>query len=242
VLFETGGFQLDELQGLVGWLEANDSRWSDKDWILDVGANIGTSSIPLALETGRRVLALEPDPSNFGYLQTNVAANDLENQVMCLQVAISNRAGKVKMVVDPISSGSTEMWEVGMPYPANALIDVDAKTLDDILRAQGISPNQVGLVWSDTQGFERQVIESGRSLWSAGTPLYVEVWPPGLSRHGGMDQLTQAMIENFDTMIGSQELANRRARAVSRPVREFEAHIRTQPATFSDVLLIPRRG
>src|ERR1039458_1717751 len=145
VLFETGGFQLDELQGLVGWLEANDSRWSDKDWILDVGANIGTSSIPLALETGRRVLALEPDPSTFGYLQTNVAANDLQDQVICVQVAISTRAGKIKMVVDPASSGSTEVWEVGMPCPANALIDVDAKTLDDVLSAQGISPNPVAL-------------------------------------------------------------------------------------------------
>jgi FkbM family methyltransferase len=239
-LFETGGFQRGQLEGLVRWLEANDQRWSDAELILDIGANIGTSTIPFAVETGRRILAVEPDPSNFKFLQTNVAANHLEARVSCRQVAVSDRAGRVEMVVDPASAGSTEILEAGMTYEPGTVIEVDARTLDDLLHEEGISPNQIALVWSDTEGFERQVIESGRSLWSSGTPLYVEIWHPGLMRHGGMEQLTTAVMENFETMVASEDLQSRAARAAARPVAEFAEYIRTL-GHDTDVLLIPAR-
>ena len=52
---------------------------------------------------------------------------------------------------------------------------------------------EVALVCSDTQGFETQIVASGSSLWAAGTPLWVEVWPQGLACHGGVQQFLVAV-------------------------------------------------
>lgn len=239
-LFETGGFQRSEFDAVVRWLESHGRGPADGDVIVDIGANIGTTTIPFALERGWRVLALEPDPGNFEFLQTNVAANHVEARVTCLRMAVSDRPGPVTMVVNSASAGSTEIVEPGMALPG-AVIEAEAWRLDDILREQHIPVDRVALVWSDTEGFERHVIESGTSLWSAGTPLYVEVWPPGLRRHGGIAQLASAVSEHFETMIPSADLVRSGARATPRPADGLAEFMKTQPPRGTDVLLLPKR-
>jgi FkbM family methyltransferase len=239
MLFETGGFHHDELLGLLRWLESNNYLTIDKDLIIDIGANIGTTTIPLALETDRRVLAIEPDPNNFHHLQLNVAHNHLGARVSCLQDAVSNQPGRVRMIVNPGSAGNTEILEEGATHAQGPVIEVEANTLDDILHEHQISADQVALVWSDTEGFERQVIESGRSLWSAGVPLYVEVWSPGLSRHGGMEQFVRMVEENFEHMVPGPDLESQQVRALARPVSRLRDYVDHVP--YSNVLLLPGR-
>ena len=40
---------------------------------LDIGANIGLMTVPFARDPRIRCLAFEPDPTNFGFLQRNIA-------------------------------------------------------------------------------------------------------------------------------------------------------------------------
>jgi FkbM family methyltransferase len=239
-LFETGGFQRSEFDAVVRWLENHGRGPASMDVIVDIGANIGTTTIPFALERGWRVLALEPDPSNFEFLQTNVNANHVDALVTCLQVAVSDHPGLVKMVVDSASAGSTEIVEPGMPV-AGAVIEANARRLDDILRELSLPPSRIALVWSDTEGFERHVIESGASLWSAGTPLYIEVWPPGLRRHGGIAELAITVGEHFETMIPSADLVRSGTLATPRPAGTLQEFMKTQPSQGTDVLLLPKR-
>src|SRR5690349_191029 len=64
--------------------------------VLDVGANIGAHTVPLAKLVGRsgRVLAFEPQRTVYYALCGNVAQNNLD-QVYCYHAAVAERAGTI---------------------------------------------------------------------------------------------------------------------------------------------------
>lgn len=68
--------------------------------ILDVGANIGMSVIYFKdLYPAATIVALEPDPAIFPYLEQNVGRNGLEG-VELVQAAVSDRVGKLTFFSD----------------------------------------------------------------------------------------------------------------------------------------------
>ena len=72
-------------------------RPADGDVIVDAGANIGLFAIHIARQNPRcRVVALEPFPENFKYLQANVA-RACPQTVTCCQVALGAGFGKGQM-------------------------------------------------------------------------------------------------------------------------------------------------
>jgi FkbM family methyltransferase len=86
------------------WLEhvytAGFYRPADKDVIVDAGANVGIFAIQMARQNPRcRVIALEPFPENFRYLEANVARCCPEN-VICREVALGGRFGKGQMLAE----------------------------------------------------------------------------------------------------------------------------------------------
>jgi FkbM family methyltransferase len=206
ILFASGEFQADEQRALLRWMKAHDYLTHDKTHVVDVGANIGTTCIPLAKHTGKSVIALEPDPANYEYLQRNVERNGLRDQITCLKLAASNQACRMKMLVNPNSAGSTQIVEGDMEANASETVEVETDALDNILKSQGISPQHVAFVWSDTEGYERYVIEGGKSLWAADVPAWVEFFPPALKNHGGLDKLIMVVQQYFGNMVLSEEL------------------------------------
>src|SRR5262249_8687282 len=110
--------------------------------------------------------------------------------------------------------------------------------LDTWLDRQGLVAAQVGLVWSDTQGFESEVIESGGRLWDARVPLWVEVWPRGLNAHGGIAKILQLTRQHFRCFLTESQLHSVRPEPLNclelaRLVESLEGR------AFQDVLLIP---
>jgi hypothetical protein len=109
--------------------------------------------------------------------------------------------------------------------------------LDELVKSLQIAPDQIALVWSDTQGFEAQVIESGSALWTNGTPLWVEVWPKGLDCHGGTDRFVELCKKYFTHVLSAKQIGLEPA-----PIVYLESIIgELKPTEFTDVLLIPRR-
>jgi FkbM family methyltransferase len=69
-----------------------DSHFVDFDltdrWVVDVGANVGDTSLYYAAR-GARVIALEPDPTNFRRLQRNLALNpEFHKRIFPVQAAL----------------------------------------------------------------------------------------------------------------------------------------------------------
>ena len=70
---------------MVDWL--ND--FSAGDVFLDVGANVGTYTIPAAVK-GARTFAIELDPANIYCLNANVCLNALQSKVLIIPLAASD--------------------------------------------------------------------------------------------------------------------------------------------------------
>lgn len=166
--------------------------------------------------------------------------NGLADVVRCVNLAVS---------VDP----DPEMWVtrgtgiselVGATDPDFARfgtrfddlkrrIPVQGASLDAIIGAEAIRPEDVALVWSDTQGTETQVIETGASLWRAHVPLFAEIDPVLLDHHDGVDQFVALASEHFTHFLPRDHLIGRRKPTSNASLKSFVASI----GTYTDVLL-----
>ena len=183
-LFVHGGFEGREVRAVLDWMGRQGRLDPPRDVIIDVGANIGTSTIPFAQGTRCRVLAIEPVPDNFAVLCRNVADNGLASRVTCVQVAITTAShDRVRMILPAGNSGGGEVRRADAEatfangWAVRGTVDVPTMPLAELLGAHDVAPPRVAFVWSDTQGCEAEVIESGLPLWTAGVPLFVGARP-----------------------------------------------------------------
>ena len=140
---------------------------------IDVGANVGMFTVPLALAVGPsgRVLTIEPSPDNVERLERNVDLNLLEN-VVVEPIAVGDRAGQVvlQLASDP---GFHSTAEIAESRSAEETLTVQAETLDQVwLRAH--APN-VSFIKIDTEGSEDAVLRGAEQILRACQPaLLVE--------------------------------------------------------------------
>jgi len=143
----------------------------DKD-VIEVGANIGTHTVPMARKlaaTGRRLLAVEPQPVIFQNLCANLALNGLFN-VAAENAACSNVPGWLSFSA-PDYRQQGNFGGISMQLDGVGSQRVRAQRLDDLL-----PPNfDVGLIKIDVEGFERLVLEGAQGTLTRFRPfLYVE--------------------------------------------------------------------
>ncbi|MBF0188777.1 MAG: FkbM family methyltransferase [Magnetococcales bacterium] len=67
---------------------------------LDIGANIGIYTLPLAKRGGVTVIAFEPDPRNANQLAANLFLNDLSDTVSVERLALAAESGEATFHVD----------------------------------------------------------------------------------------------------------------------------------------------
>src|SRR5262249_31596505 len=102
--------------------------------VLDVGANVGAHTVPLAQCVGPagRVLAFEPQRQAFDCLETNRTLNQLAN-VEAHHAAVSNAAGTVLVPeLDPAVEQNRGALELGRPHPDARGEQVPVLRLDDL--------------------------------------------------------------------------------------------------------------
>ncbi|CAN5158545.1 hypothetical protein BH23ACT9_BH23ACT9_33690 [soil metagenome] len=158
--FMKGAYDLDAMDRAVALL----TRHLGRDpvaglTVIDVGANIGTTTIPLVQRFGaEQVVAIEPSPENFVLLQCNTILNGVQGQVTCVQAAVSSSAGTLLMELSATNSGDHRVRVTDGPgsyaEADRELIPVAATSVDDVLSQAGVVPGDVGLLWVDVQGHE----------------------------------------------------------------------------------------
>jgi len=129
---------------------------------IDVGANIGMFTIPLALAVGEsgRVLAIEPAAENVERLKSNLLLNGLCN-VEVKPMAAADKAGQLllKLGADPAFHSTTEIVR---GREGDGGVTVPADTLDNVWAAAG-SPT-VSFLKIDTEGGEISVLRGAEKL------------------------------------------------------------------------------
>jgi FkbM family methyltransferase len=228
-LFVDGGYQRGEMQALIDWMRRRGAL-SATSVLIDVGANIGTTCIPLARETGCRVLAIEPVEENFRLLKTNVESNGLQDQIILVRKAVLRTPGTVTMHSTKANVGDSFVSRHdSVVLHADATIryeEVAADGLTTIVKSTGIRIEDVALVWADVQGCESDVIESGAALWQRGVPLWAEVEPYSLIRQGTLDSFASVASGHFDRFIDAREFLKGGTRAEPVPIASLESLIR----------------
>ena len=119
--------------------------------MLDIGANIGLTSIPsVLLGDFQFVYAAEPDPANYECLVHNAVENNLHGRVFPDQAAIGNRDGETVLMRPKVIGGHRVLPE-GHRSKNRELVTVPCYTLDSWVQRFAIDLNEVAFVKIDTQ-------------------------------------------------------------------------------------------
>lgn len=124
------------------------------DLMIDVGANVGAISV-MAGGIGARAVAIEPVPESFGWLQQNVALNDLGSRIDTLNVAVGERSESVMM-----SSGRGAGNHIALDG-SEPNVECLCATLDRIVAGRPVT-----VVKIDVEGFEVPVVRGGTETWA----------------------------------------------------------------------------
>jgi FkbM family methyltransferase len=175
---------------------------------VDVGANIGTTTIPAVLSHGFAfAVAIEPEPENLRVLRMNVLMNELEDRVRVLPLAVSNELGQTDLVVDRTRGGkhwiATDPSKVKRKSASSStILTVETVTLDRLVETAVLELEDIGLLWMDAEGHEGHILAGAASLLRQGTPLVMEWNPVILDRIGDRDRLQQAIAEHYTHFAG----------------------------------------
>jgi len=119
--------------------------------VVDVGANIGDSSIYFALSGAKKVIAIEPIFANYQCLKNNVRLNNLNN-IELKMVGVSGTSGEITVAGDIISSG--HMTESTMNEGGQKIDLVSLKNIVDEYKIDS------GILKMDVEGYEHGIIMS----------------------------------------------------------------------------------
>ncbi|AGJ62259.1 SAM-dependent methyltransferase [Sulfolobus islandicus LAL14/1] len=118
--------------------------------VIDIGANVGDSSIYFALKGAKKVIGVEPLPNVYTQAIENVKLNHLEDKVFLINAAIGSKRGKLKVPCNmstPISNGFSTL-------KSNGDCEVPIVTLSEVMK-QLTEPY---LLKMDCEGCEFDVI------------------------------------------------------------------------------------
>jgi FkbM family methyltransferase len=185
IVFATGSYEQDIMDHTIALAETHVGRSPllDGRIFLDIGAE------------------------NYKFLRCNLIANEVDDRVQTLQVALSEREGTGTLEVAEESWGDHRVrMKSGLPdgvyrESTRRVTPVRLMSFDDMAREISLDLSRVGIVWMDVQGHEGHVLAGAKSLLASETPLAIEYWPYGLRRADGLDMLHRLIADNYRTVV-----------------------------------------
>ena len=241
-LFSQGQHELDSAKALIEFLRSYGRMTPEFKVIIDVGANVGAPTLHFAALTDMHILAVEPVHETFEILQNNIKKNGFEDRVDCIPAAISTARDRLTLLWHP-KPGQVEVKTesdiqgFGRVTEENRPIEVACLPLDDLIRDRAVSPHQIAFVWSDTEGYEGTVIESGKRLWAAGVPLFVEL-SRKIAVHSSFDAFIKIAERQFCSVILADDLLRFGSNAPRQPVSKL-SDVLPQLQHHTDGLFLP---
>ena len=149
--FENSVYQIAKKIGLT-----------EKDVILDIGANVGSASIPICTEIGCELAAIEASKENAILLLKNIVENNVRAHVSTVALTNSNSSNKfLKLYLKDGNRGANSLLEDWNPSIVDPSFEmVPTITLDEYIQKSSFK-NRIGLTKIDVEGVELDVIKGG---------------------------------------------------------------------------------
>jgi len=211
VLNRGGSWEGDHVQRIV---DAWRNEGSGKGNFLDVGANIGTFSLPIASvmkDKKHKVIAVEAMPQIADHLRAGIVANHAEN-IILFPYAIGQpiSVNDVQMALNPTNKGGSTVvgnkdWT--RPGRANAVekFSVGLTTIDSLMEVQPEMRN-VFYAKFDIEGNEGRALAGASKLFTKHPPcaVFFELNPGFLSNAGTSVDEIESELANYGYDIGGQ--------------------------------------
>lgn len=136
---------------------------NEGDVIIDLGAHIGKYAIRGGSLVGKegKILAVEVEPNSYDLMCKNIQLNHFEDRIVPLNIAISNKNGKIPFFVSEGRSNVSSMYTKW-----DKQIEVDAITIDELIRTEKLG--KIDWVQMDMEGAEYEAIEGASNAIKSG--------------------------------------------------------------------------
>ena len=142
------------------------------DVFLDIGAHIGYYTLIAAEQVGHngKVIAFEPEPTNFSLLKKNVEMNGYQN-VILIQKAVTSRSEKGRLFLSNTNTGNHTLLDY---YNDRNSIEIETISLDDYFNDY---EGYVDFVKIDVEGAEATVIQGMTALLQKNEKIKIQKIP-----------------------------------------------------------------
>ncbi len=179
---------VDSSKGVIKYLPR------DKGLILDIGANIGQTSLWMADELKSKeieIIAVEPYPSTYEKLTCNINLNHFKN-ITPINIAFGNSDSKLLMEGCSSNSGA---FRVNSSSKTGEFVEVSQTTLDNYFKD---SKKQINFIKIDVEGFEYNVIKGGEQTIKEYYPtLFIEIDNENLKTQNSSAIELLSLLKNF---------------------------------------------
>jgi FkbM family methyltransferase len=152
-------------------------RVFERRTFVDVGAHIGTTTIPAVAAHGfERAVAIEPDPDALTLLHANLQLNGVAENVTVVEAAVTDTEGEAAFR-QGTRTEDVHRWMKGrlVEDESEETVPVTTVTLDGLVREGVVDIDATDLLWFDCAGREDEALASGESFLERRVPIVFTV-------------------------------------------------------------------
>lgn len=148
---------------------------NERDIILDIGANIGTASIPLCKQSGSTLFAVEASKNNIQLLSRNIYENNICAHIEARALVDQDNYGFVKLFSNIGNTGANSLnpnWNVGK-RAGNYFEKCHSTTLDSFLLNIRCNAQDIKLLKIDVEGSEGAVFRGAEGFLNTTSAIII---------------------------------------------------------------------
>lgn len=177
---------------------------SGRSIVIDIGANIGSASVPVCAKYGYQLLAIEASKSNLPLLARNVLNNALKAKILPYALVDEVRSDYIKLFINEGNTGANSLIEKWNPSltasNAKRFEYVPTKTFDQIVKEEKLDVGSVLMTKIDVEGMEEAVLMGAVEFLAVNdAPIILEYRLDGVQKYLGKDMKgVLDIFERFD--------------------------------------------